>query len=336
MNDTLLASASRILWRLIKAEGANPDAIFLEAGLDTALINVASARYPVENARKAWHLAADCIQDPCFGIRAGLHWLPSDLHALGYAFLAGRTLHTGLSRVARYNEVVDQVIHFIVKEDEEHLILHYDNARKDLPDIPALEDARWSVVLTMCRTAKPEGISPARVDLTHSTMKCRKAYEDFYRCPVNYSQQQSAIYFKRADVYETLTAVNTEVAEVNEKALIDYIDRFQEDDIQHKVARVITELIASGQLSDDKVAKALGLSSRTLQRKLSGDGTTFKQILESVRKKLAMVYISDERLSFSEISFLLGFSEQSSFSRAFKRWTGKSPTQIRQQTSRYK
>jgi AraC-like DNA-binding protein len=72
------------------------------------------------------------------------------------------------------------------------------------------------------------------------------------------------------------------------------------------------------------------MSSRTLQRKLSTEGKTFKQILKSVRKKLAMEYLKDERLSFSEISYLLGFSEQSSFTRAFKNWTGVSPTQARQ------
>ena len=329
MNDTLLASASRILWRMIKAEGADPDAIFTEAGLDAALRNEASARYPVEKARKAWQLAAGYIGDPCFGVRAGAHWLPGDLHALGYAFLSSKTLHVALKRIVRYNEVVDQVINFTVEEDDEHLIISYENARKDLTDIPALEDARWSTVLTMCRAAKPEGISPAKVELTHAPMKCRKEYESFFGCPVMYSQQRSAMSFKCADVEQTLTAVNTEVAAINENAIKDYIGRLHEDDLKHRVARVVTEQLACGHLSDGKVAEALFMSSRTLQRKLSADGTTFKQILESIRKKLAMEYLKDEQLSFSEISYLLGFSEQSSFTRAFKRWTGASPTQVR-------
>ncbi len=330
MSDTLLVSASRILWRMIKAEGADPVAIFTDAGLDTSFINVASARYPVENVRKAWQLAADCIKNPCFGVHAGEHWLPGDLHALGYAFLSSRTLHIGLNRIVRFNEVVDQVINFIVEEDDEHLILSYENVRKDLPDIPALEVARWSVVLTMCRAAKPEGISPARVDLTHAPMTCRKDYETFFKGLIKYSQKRPALFFRRADVEQTLTAVNTEVAAVNEKALRDYLDRLHEDDLEHRVARVISEHLASGYLTDDKVAEALFMSSRTLQRKLSTEGTTFKQILKSVRKKLAMEYLKDERLSFSEISYLLGFSEQSSFTRAFKNWTGVSPTQARQ------
>jgi len=330
MSDTMLASASRILWRMIKAEGADPDAIFTEAGLSPALRNEATARYPVEKARKAWQLAADYIQDPCFGIHAGVHWLPGDLHALGYAFLSSKTLRIGLGRIVRYNEVIDQVINFIIDEDDEHLILSYENTRKDLPEPLALESARWSTVLTMCRTAKPEGISPAKVELTNGPMKCKKEYEAFFGCPITYSQKRSALHFKFVDVEQTLTAVNTEVAAINEKALGEYIGRMHEEDLQHRVARVITGQLVCGHLSDVKVAETLFMSSRTLQRKLSAEGTTFKQILESIRKKLAMEYLKDERLSFSEISYLLGFSEQSSFTRAFKRWTGASPTQVRQ------
>lgn len=329
MSDTVLASASRILWRTIKAEGADPDAIFTEAGLDAALRNEASARYPVEKARKAWQLAADYIKDPCFGVRAGASWLPGDLYALGYAFLSSRTLHIGLKRIVRYNEVVDQVINFTVEEDDEHLIISYENSRKDLTTPPALEDARWSTVLTMCRAAKPEGVSPAKVELTHAPMNCSKEYESFFGCPITYSQQRSTMSFKSADVEQALTAVNTEVAAINENALKDYIGRLHEDDLQHRAARVIAEQLACGHLNDDKVAEALFMSSRTLQRKLSAEGTTFKQVLESIRKKLAMEYLKDEQLSFSEISYLLGYSEQSSFTRAFKRWTGASPSQAR-------
>lgn len=329
MSDTLLASASRILWRMIKAEGADPDAIFTEAGLNVAHRNEASARYPVEKARKAWHLAVDYIRDPCFGVRAGLHWRPGDLYALGYAFLSSKTLRIGLNRIVRYNEVVDQVINFVAEVDDEHLILSYENARQDLPDPPALEDARWSTVLAMCRAAKPEGISPAKVELTHAPMKCRKEYESFFGCPISYSQQRSALHFRLADVEQTLTAVNTEVAAINENAIKDYIGRLNEDDLPQRAARVITEQLACGHLSDAKVAEALFMSSRTLQRKLSAEGTTFKQILEAIRQKLAMEYLKDEQLSFSEISYLLGYSEQSSFTRAFKRWTGTSPTQVR-------
>jgi AraC-like DNA-binding protein len=327
--SSTLATTIRILWRMIKAEGADPDAIFAEAGLDTSIINKSTARYPVEKTRKAWQLATDYIENPCFGVSAGTHWLPSDLYALGFAFISSGTLRIGLDRFALYSEVVDPAITFMVEEDDEHLIFSYENALKNLPHPPALEDAVGSIMLTMCRAANPEGISPVKVELTHASMECREKHEAFFRCPVSYSQQRPAMYFKLADADQPLTSVNTEVAEINEKALRDYIGRLREDDLQHRVARVITEQLASGHLSIDKVAKALSMSSRTLQRKLSVEETTFKQTLELIRKKLAMEYIKDERLSFSEISYLLGFSEQSSFTRGFKLWTGATPMQGR-------
>ena len=102
-----------------------------------------------------------------------------------------------------------------------------------------------------------------------------------------------------------------------------------EDDFSRKVERAIAELLPSGDISDDKVADALFMSTRTLQRRLSEEGLTYKQLLESVRHTLAGQYIRDEKLSLNEISYLLGFSEQSSFSRAFKRWTGTSPSEAR-------
>ncbi len=338
MIDTVLASAIRILWRMIKAEGADPDAIFAEAGLDTSIINKSTARYPVEKARKAWELAQDYLGKPFWGVSAGKHWLPSDLHALGFAFLSSETLRIGLNRVVLYGEVVGPVMTFVAEEVDEHLVLTYENLRDDIPDSPITETARWAtitetarcaIVLAMCRAAKPEGISPVKVELAQMSMEGREENEAFFGCPVSYSQQRAAMYFKLADVDQPLTAVNTGVAAINEKALSDYLGRLREDNLKHRVASVIIKQLASGHMSIDNVAKALSMSSRTLQRKLSAEETTFKQTLELIRKKLAMEYIKDERLSFSEITYLLGFSEQSSFTRGFKLWTGATPIQAR-------
>ena len=88
-------------------------------------------------------------------------------------------------------------------------------------------------------------------------------------------------------------------------------------------------MLVDGDISDGKVDDSLFISTRTLQRRLSEEGHTYKQHLENVRRTLAEEYIRDERLSLNEISYLLGFSEQSSFSRAFKRWTGTTPSQAR-------
>ena len=101
-------------------------------------------------------------------------------------------------------------------------------------------------------------------------------------------------------------------------------------DITHKVKNAILELLPDGRMSDAKVAETLFMSNRNLQRKLEAQGTTFKTILTELRKELASKYIQDPQLTLTEVSFMLGFSEMSAFSRAFKQWTGQSPKAQRQ------
>ncbi|MEJ2309275.1 MAG: AraC family transcriptional regulator [Gammaproteobacteria bacterium] len=329
MGNTLLASASRILWRTIRSHGIDPNKLFAEAGLDPAKINEPAARFPVDNARKAWSLALDAIGDPCFGIAAGHSWLSTDLHALGYAFLSSTTLMTAINRVARYNEVVDEVITFNGAVEGDYLVVSYQNAREDLPDIAPLEDARWSTLLSMCRAAKAGAVYPAMVQLMHGELPCLQAYRHYFGCEPEFDQPRSALWFELEKVNEPLPAVNKELAKINEHALLDYLDQLHKEDLTRKVERAIAELLVDGEISDGKVAESLFISTRTLQRRLAEDGLTYKQLLENVRRTLAEEYIRDERLSLNEISYLLGFSEQSSFSRAFKRWTGTSPSEAR-------
>jgi AraC-like DNA-binding protein len=96
---------------------------------------------------------------------------------------------------------------------------------------------------------------------------------------------------------------------------------------------MIVEQLASGGVSAEKVAQALHVSTRTLHRQLQGEGTTFKGLLEETRRKLAATYLRDEDISVTEIAFMLGFSEPSAFTRAYRRWTGESPSAAREGTS---
>jgi AraC-like DNA-binding protein len=104
----------------------------------------------------------------------------------------------------------------------------------------------------------------------------------------------------------------------------------EEDDFIARVKAAIANELPSGQPNDKDIAKMFCMSSRTLQRRLSAEGTNFSQMLDAVRRYLAEQYVTDPSLSLTEISFLLGFSRLSSFSRAFRRWTGQSPSAARE------
>ena len=154
MSDTLLASALRMLYRTIDSYDVDANALFVDAGLDPRKLDDPVFRYPLEKARRAWALAAERVPDPCFGVHTGEHWLPTDLHALGFSFVSSPSLLNALQRITRYNAIVDDVITFEAEQAGDELLLNYRNDRADLPDIPALEVARWSVVTAMCRVAR--------------------------------------------------------------------------------------------------------------------------------------------------------------------------------------
>ncbi len=104
-------------------------------------------------------------------------------------------------------------------------------------------------------------------------------------------------------------------------------------DVEHTPNRVraeIMEQLPNGNLSDESVAEALHMTSRTLHRRLKEHDTSFRDVLGEVRRELAEQYIADPTLTLTEITFLLGFAEASSFSRAFRRWTGQSPSAARE------
>jgi AraC-like DNA-binding protein len=329
MNPTLLASAARILWRLLERYGVDPIYVFREVGLDPEQIHDSRARYADVKTRAAWQLASELIDDPCFGLLAGDVWRPTDFHALGYAFLASRTLQTAIERIVRFNTVVDSVVHFEAELDAHHLRLTYRIADPRITEPDALQDGRLAVVCGLCRQAEGEGFSPEAVSVTHPAPACRGDYFARFRCPVHFDADQPELVLTRAQAEAPLPAASRELALANDSILSDYVRTLQHDDVVSKVKTAIIEHLPTGTPSAELIAKDLYISARTLHRRLAEAQTSFSETLETVRRELARQYVSDPSLSLSEISFLLGFSEQSAFSRAFRRWYDQPPSAYR-------
>ena len=330
MIGTSLASVSRILARLLEHYQISPEAVFREAGLDPALMDEPRGRYRVKATIAAWAKAEERIGNPCFGLKAAEYWHAPDMHALGYAFLASSTLRTALERIARYVAVVNDLGTFAVDDDGERVIFSHRFLGTDLMAPPPFEDARWALVLGMCRESYSETLTPVEVRLRHPETPCKGDYARVFRCPVHFGAETSAILFSRADLDHPLPAANRELARANDQILSDFLAALTEDDLITQVKEALTHELPSGSPTDESIARTVHLSTRTLQRRLAAAGTSYAQLLDGVRRELAEQYVTDPSRSLSEITFLLGFSELSAFSRAFKRWTGKAPTAVRE------
>ncbi len=334
MIGTSLASLSRPLWRLLERHHIDPDFVFREAGLDPVLMDESRARYKTQRLVAAWGRAAALIKDPCFGLEIAEVWSPTDLHALGYAFLASSTLRTALQRLCRYIHVLDNVVGFHLENDGERVSFTLTTEDPLLaPNSAPEEDATLAFVTSLCRSAYGEILNPVLVRFQHPKLPCQQAYHSFFRCPVLFNAKRSTIVFTSADVDRPLPAPNRELAQANDRILAAFLAQLRGKDLITRVKTAITHELPSGSPSDEVVAKAVYMSPRSLRRRLSVAGTSYSQLLEVVRCELAKRYLADPSQSLSEISYLLGFSELSAFSRAFKRWTGQAPSVFRETVS---
>jgi AraC-like DNA-binding protein len=155
--------------------------------------------------------------------------------------------------------------------------------------------------------------------------------QSHFQCFLEYDAPSNQILINHEDWQYELPRVNPELALMHDEIVIRYLARVDKGDIISQVKTAIFELIGSGNIAAEDIAEKLHITSRTLRRRLDEEGVSYGKILKDLRRELAMQYIRDDSMALTEISYLLGFSQPSSLSRAFKHWTGKSPTEIRQE-----
>lgn len=329
IKGTILASSARMLWRQLEQRDIEPLHVFRHAGLDPALMTQSRARYPMAKVVAAVELAEELTGNQCLGLEIGKGWRVTDHHALGYAFLSSSTLRTALGRLVRYFKVINDNVRFSISESGDlfHVCFDQDGVLQGVPR--TIEDARWGGIAAMCREASGGRVDPLEVSFCHDESACRAEYFGWFRCPVHFSAEYSQLTFRRQDVDRPLPASNRELAHANDRILASFVTELTEDDLITRIKSALIEELPSGNPGDEKIARAVYLSPRTMQRRLAEEGTSYSKVLDEVRHELAENYIADPSIPLYEVSYLLGFSEMSSFSRAFKRWTGESPRGFR-------
>jgi AraC-like DNA-binding protein len=211
-------------------------------------------------------------------------------------------------------------------EKELTLTLLFSHKRRDIPE---RSDAILAVVMKACRMTYVEDLTPESVTFTHPKPACSAKFFEYFRCPVVFEAPTNSLTLSIDAVDKNLPGSHPQLAELADQVIIDYLAKLDQNHIPQKVKAVIIDQLPSGNVTNKNVARALYMSSRKLQRQLQGAGTTFNTLLTEIRQDLAQKYLEDQDTSITEIAFLLGFSESSAFSRAFKRWRGVPPSEYR-------
>jgi AraC-like DNA-binding protein len=331
VSDSTLASWALVLWKALESYRLAPQDLFRKAGLDSTRLQDANARYPYPRMQQLWHLATEACGDPCFGLRVAEFCHPTTFHALGYAWMASANLAEALQRLVRYQRMMSTVLSMELIDEASSIRLRWNLANSESGPAAAPEsaDASVAVVVGLARQAAGDAFSPQRVLLQRPQPSCADRFFGYFRAPVEFSSADTALVFPRAAIEAALPTANADLARANEQVIHDYLARFDRSSVGMLVRAKLVEQLPSGGATEESVAEALHLSPRTLQRKLREEGTGFKQILEDMRRQLAIQYVQNSQMSLNEITYLLGFSEPSNFTRAFRRWTGVAPSAYR-------
>jgi AraC-like DNA-binding protein len=326
----LTARALRPVLAGLEALG-HPGTDFLaRAGINPQTLGDPDARLPAGATGRLWQLAVDVTGDALLGMHVALAAPITSFEMHAYAMLSSPTLGDAYRRASRYHRLINEGSKLTFRQGTVNVLEHSLLDGRPVPRQPA--EFLVTTWLRLGRLVTGSPWIPARVHFAHERPADTTEYEAVFGAPVQFASDRTALYVPAA----ALDLKNSR----SDPTLVSLIDRYADSLLETRVsiisesARVrawLVEVHEGGVPSAAKAAKALTVSPRTLHRRLKQEGTTFRRLLDDFRQRKARTLLGEHRHSIAEIAFLLGYSELSAFYRAFKRWTGRSPAELRKE-----
>ena len=325
---SLFAPLASSLWKQIESYGLEPAALFKEAGINPESIFDSGARVAGENFEHLFDRAIERAGDPLFGLHAEEYFRPAHLGALGFAWLASTSIRIAFTRMNRYARMINDRLTVTLADEGDNLVVTFD-AHRPSKHASVREDMQLSVAIKCCRAIAGNQFQASLMRFTHAEPADTGYYYSLFRCPLEFGAAATSLSIPLEVASQRLTGSNEELARLNEHIVVKYLAHAAKTDIVNRVKAAILDGLSSGGVSEMGIADALHMTARNLHRKLQKENTSFKFQLNEIRQELAEQYIKDRSITLTEMSFMLGFSEISSFSRAYKHWTGKAPSAVR-------
>ena len=318
--------------KMVAAAGRRIDAraTLSGAGLDPDAPWDPKAMMPAESYYAMLEGMARQIDVTELPVHVGASMRCDDYGALGLAWKAAPTLGASCARIVRYARIWTGVVTYELRGDPRGtlFILHRTGPRR--LGMRLSNEATLASAVSLARQVCPEAFAPMEVMLRHPPPDRIAFHEEWFGCPVRFDAAHDAILISRA----AMERPNILGDEGISRYLISHLDAelssvAPEETVVSRARAAIAQTLSEGKPTIAQVARGLGLSARSFQRRLSEHGLNFQTLTEETRRDLAEGLLRDARYSLAEIAFLTGFSEQSSFTRAFRRWRGTTPANYR-------
>lgn len=327
---TTVATLGRAIASTIEDYGCDSRALFEELELDISQCYNPNARYDTAKVARLWRLAAKTTNDPAFGLKVAQHTSPALNPAFSAAFSSSDNLLQALKRLCNMFHFVSGLGDLELTQVGESIFLEYrmPPENRELMAHEAIDALFASLVANIRQVLEPEfaakGIYFMRQKPTDT-----QAYEDLFRAPIHYQQDCDKLEFDYRLLCKPLLSANPEIAQLNEQIILEYLKRSERDEVVQQTRFHIIAQLPYGEPSQEKIAGLMNLSTRQLRRKLQELNTSYSQVLLETRHEMAQKYLQQHKLPISEVTQLLGFTDQSNFTKAFKRWQGETPVTYR-------
>jgi AraC-like DNA-binding protein len=320
---------SRLLVTRLEELGVPPDAVLRQAGLPEALLREERILMATEQLFAFWSAVAAISRDPTIGLALGSEDRIERYDPIAIAALSASSFRDAIERAARYKQLTcPEEIRLTVRGREAAITFHWLHAEELTP--PVLTDLCFAWMLTLGRRGTGQPIAPKRVEFSR-TATHRDRYETHFRCPVRFRAPDNVLIFAASDLDRAFLTRNADLLAMLAPQLeADLRQQQVPQTAPDEVKAVVKRLLAGRRPDLHEVARALGSSGRTLQRRLAECGVTFQELLEQARRDLARHYLLHSSLDLSETAYLLGYEDASSFFRAFNQWEGTTPGRWRE------
>lgn len=322
---TIAATSTLAMVRTAAARGIETADLLRAARLTPERLEDPDARLPAPTVLAVWNALRERTADPALQLAAPTTLPFGAYRVIDYLVAASGTVGEGVERFARFFALIADAISMTVEEDGEGYALCL--ARADGGAVPPVYvDYVFAALVSRIRMRIRPALRVQRVHLRQPEPAASAAYRELFGAPVCFGARADRLCFSHQEWRARTDSADAALAclvEEHARVLAERLPRAPggfRAEVQQTLAAAPSE---SG--SATQVARALHVSVRTLQRRLVATGTTFREVSDTVRGELAQGYLADPHVSIAEVAFLLGFSEQSSFNRAFRRWTGETP-----------
>ncbi len=313
----------------MQAMGINTDDVWARMGVTSEFLDDREVRTPHSAQRAFWKVMEEVTGDADIGLHLAEHMTVYKGQVLQYLFLSSPTFGEGLTRALNYQRLLSDASAASFQTEGSQAIIQVESASERMIAVRHLSECMTLSLIRFFQYVTDGAFRPSCISFTHDRPASISEHERVFGCEVRFGEPTNRLFFEKELLDLPSLHAEPELLQLHEKLASEHVAKLERQDIVVRINRVFAEVLETGHVSLDEVAARLQMKPRTLRTRLTEAGTSFNQLLGDYRCNLAKRLLAGTDESIDEIVYLTGFSEPSTFYRAFKRWTNLTPVEYR-------